>query len=221
MHTREFEVECEVSPNTVIEALRKLPTGKAPGPDGIPNGALKEVCPEIAEELATAISNCLKEGTFPRSMKESTTVVVRKERKKDYSLPQSYRPVALENTIAKVIEKIVADRMSEASEENKLLPWTQMGARKNRSTLSALELLTSCVQTAWKARPGCVVSMLSLDISGAYDHVSHKRLLWVLENKGFPKWILQFIQNFLSERRTKISFVGYKSPWIYTDAGIP
>jgi reverse transcriptase-like protein len=154
-------------------------------------------------------------------MKESTTVVIRKERKQDYSLPQSYRPVALENTLAKVIEKIVADRISEAAETHNLLPWTQMGARKKRSTLSALELLTSCVQTAWRARPGCVVSMLSLDISGAFDHVSHERLLWVLKRKGFPQWILRFIQSFLEDRKTKICFTGHESPWIRTDAGVP
>ena len=75
------------------------------------------------------------------------------------------------------MEKIVADHMATAAEEYGLLPWTQMGARKHRSTLSALELLTSCVQTAWEARPGCVVSMLSLDISGAFDNVSHDCLI--------------------------------------------
>ena len=38
------------------------------------------------------------------------------ENKKDYSLPGSYRPVALENTLGKILEKIIAERMQEAVE---------------------------------------------------------------------------------------------------------
>jgi hypothetical protein len=87
------------------------------------------------------------------------------------------------------MEKLIADRITQATEEHALLPWNQMGARKQRSTISAVSLLTASVQTAWKARPGCVVSMLSLDLAGAFDNVSHDRLLWILRQKGLPPWI--------------------------------
>ena len=108
-------------------------------------------------------------------------IVLRKEGKKDYFLTGSYRPIALENTLAKVLEKRVADVMTEAAESCNLLPWNQMGARKKRSTLSAVDLLSSCMETAWKAQYGCVVSMLSLDLAGAFDNVSHGRLLHILQ----------------------------------------
>ena len=148
-------------------------------------------------------------------------MTLRKEAKPDYSLPGSYRPIALENSLAKVLEKVVADRISAAAEEHALLPWNQMGARRGRSTISALSLLTSCVQTAWKARPGCVVSMLSLDIKGAYDNVARKRLLWILERKGFPQWVVRTVDSFLTDRRTRITFSGYENDWIQTESGIP
>jgi len=51
-------------------------------------------------------------------------VVLQKEQKKDYSLPSSYCPITLENTLVKLMEKIVADRMAAAAEEYGLLPWT-------------------------------------------------------------------------------------------------
>ena len=122
--------------------------------------------------------------------------------------------MALENTLAKVVERIVATRLADAAEEHNLLPWNQMGGRRKRSTLSALDLLTSCIQTAWSSRKGCVVSMLSLDISGAYDHVSTERLLWILKRKGLPEWIIKYVQNFMLERRTRVAFDGYESEWI-------
>jgi Reverse transcriptase (RNA-dependent DNA polymerase) len=122
----------------------------------------------------------LAAGTLPRSLKESTIIALRKEEKKDYSLLSSYRLIALENSLAKVVEKVLANRLSDAVEKHALLSWAQMGARKERSTLSAIGLLTSCVQTAWRAKPGCVVSMLSLDLAGAFDNVPPERLTEIL-----------------------------------------
>ena len=65
-----------------------------------------------------------------------------------------------------------------------------MGARKNHSTLSALTLLATTIKSAWAMRRDFIVSMLSLDISGAYDSVPHKRFLYILRAKGFLEWII-------------------------------
>ena len=216
-----LDISSAVTAEQIEQAINRLPNGKAPGPDNIPNETLKVVAPLIKEDLAHAISRCFDSGSTPENFRESTTVVLRKERKGDYSLPSSYCPIALENTIAKLMEKLVAERIACAAEVHSLLPWNQMGARKQRSTLSALELLTTCVNTAWKAQSGCIVSMLSLDLGGAFDNVSHERLLHIMQNAGFPPWITHAIKCFLTERRTKIAFSGFESDWIPTRAGIP
>ena len=98
--------------------------------------------------MAKAISWIFRNREIPTRLKESTTIVLRKDKKKDYSLPSSYRPIALENTIAKVIKKIIANRIIYEAESRGLIPWNQMGARKKRSTLLALELLSGLIQTA-------------------------------------------------------------------------
>jgi len=218
---RNIPINQEVTTEELTAILGALPTGKAPGPDGIPNEILKALSPEIAEGLAQGISKTLAGGTLPNRLKESTTIALRKEGKRDYSLPSSYRPIALENTLAKVVEKVLANRLSLAAEEHALLPWNQMGARKDRSTTSAIGLLTSCVQTAWQAKPGSVVSVLSLDLAGAFDNVPHSRLLEILRTKGLPEWIVRMIDSFTQARRTRIAYTGYKSDWITTSTGIP
>ena len=100
---------------------------------------------------------------------------------------KSYRPIALLNTLGKALEKLVATRLSEAAEEHCLLPDTQMGARPQRSTLSAMELITSQVKAIWYKNRDKVASLLSLDISGAFDYVLYPRLLYILRSKGLPK----------------------------------
>jgi hypothetical protein len=154
--------------------IQSLLNNKTPGPDRIPNEALKTILAEIAPALAQEISTYLASGSIPSRLKESTTIVLRKDQKPDYSLPGSYRLTAPKNTLAKLIEKIVAQRMADAAKKHGILPWNQMGARKQRSTISALDALNTCVKTAWRACPGCVVSVLSLDLVEAFDNVSHK-----------------------------------------------
>ena len=64
--------------------------------------------------------------------------------------------------------------------------------------------------------------MLSLDITGAFDHVSHERLLWILKKKGLPEWIVLTVESFLKERRTRLAFAGYESEWFnQAETGIP
>jgi hypothetical protein len=215
-----FQLEEDVSEGEVLEILSKLPSGKAPGPDMIPNEALKHLKKKIAPGIAKAITWIFRNGSIPECFKESITVVLPKDRKKDYSLPSSYRPIALENTIAKIVEKIIAEKIMLEAEKRELIPWNQMGARKQRSTLSALELLTGSIQTAWKAKKA-VVSVLGLDLAGAFDNVSHGRLLWVLRRMGYPEWMVVMVQSFLTARKTKIAFSDYESDWFYTETGIP
>ena len=64
------------------------------------------------------------------------------------------------------------------------------------------------------------MSILSLDISEAFNYISHERLLWILKKKGLLKWIIKFIQAFLTGYTTKIVFKGYESEKILTPIGI-
>lgn len=86
--------------------IRALPNGKSPGPDRILNEALKACMAEVALALAEIASKCLETGHFPAPLRKTITVVLRKEDKNDYSLPGCYRPIALENTLGKVIENL-------------------------------------------------------------------------------------------------------------------
>ena len=84
-----------ITPEEVKKVIQKFPNKKALGLDNILNEVLKIITPTIAEELAQAVTELLRAGNIPQSYKESITVVIRKERKGDYTLPSSYRPVAL------------------------------------------------------------------------------------------------------------------------------
>ena len=93
------------------DAIRKLPTNKAAGPDRILNEAIKAVSEAVAIPLANTATTCLLKGNLPDCYKDIIIVVLRKANKKDYSLLGSYRPIALKNMLGKILEKIVVERI--------------------------------------------------------------------------------------------------------------
>ena len=95
-------------PNTLLEReLEKLLDGKALGLNKIANEVLKEVYKELALYLAEAFTVVVYLRYYPKIKKSITTVALHKDSKADYSLINSYRPIALENTIAKVYKKLL------------------------------------------------------------------------------------------------------------------
>jgi len=106
----------------MARTISRLSNNTAPGPDGIPNEALKTCGPLIAPWLADVARACFAIGYYPRLSRAMTTVVLRKEGKADYLTPGSYRPIALENTLSKILERVTADHIVDTAEEHVLLP---------------------------------------------------------------------------------------------------
>ena len=68
------------------------------------------------------MSKFFAEESLPLRFNESTIVVLRKEEKRDYTLTGSYRFIALENILAKLVEKALANRITSVAEKYTLLP---------------------------------------------------------------------------------------------------
>ncbi|KAI9036869.1 reverse transcriptase family protein [Aspergillus affinis] len=148
--------------------------------------------------------------------REARTIALRKPGKPDYPIPKAYRPIALLNTLGKALESVLATRLSYLAETYNLLPINHLGGR---GTEAALHTVVKVIQSAWKQ--GKMVSILYLDISGAFDNVSHPRLLHNLRKRGVPLEIVNWIASFLSNRYTTLVLPEYTSPRAPVNTGIP
>ncbi|EAQ86126.1 hypothetical protein CHGG_07379 [Chaetomium globosum CBS 148.51] len=166
-----------VTPTEIAKAIGGASPWKAPGEDLLPMGLLKACGIPLAEVLAVLATRCLELGWFPDRFKKAKTIVLPKPGKAPpvYQTPGGYRPIALLPTLGKVIESVVARKVTQAAEVNGLLPDEQMGNRAHRSTEMAVRLVVAQVQAAWRQK--AAASLLQLDISGAFDTVNHTRLL--------------------------------------------
>jgi hypothetical protein len=120
-----------------------------------------------------------------------------------------------------VIEKLITKRIRETVEDRNLLHPSQIGARADCSTGTTLELLISMVRTIWGGGKDQVATLLSLDILGAFPIVYHRHLIAILQKLGFPKWVVYWVQSFLSERITTLVINGTESLGFLITIGLP
>ena len=66
-----------------------------------------------------------------------------------------------------------------------------------------------------------MASLLSLDVAGAFDNVSYKRLLHNLRMRRTPTFITKWVASFLSDRKTSITLRGKTSELEEVETGIP
>ena len=60
-------------------------------------------------------------GYYLRLRRAIITFVLYKEGKADYLFLGSYRPIALENTLSKILERVIADYIADMAKEYALL----------------------------------------------------------------------------------------------------
>ena len=82
------------------------------GLDRILNKALKTCGPLIAPWLTDVARVYFIIGYFLRLRRAITIFILYKEGKADYSLLGSYCPIALKNTLSKILERVVVERMA-------------------------------------------------------------------------------------------------------------
>jgi Reverse transcriptase (RNA-dependent DNA polymerase)/Endonuclease-reverse transcriptase len=209
--------------NITIEQIRravnKPAPNKAPGPDEITNKVLQKALPLIEKWLQQICQATINLGYYPKVLKASTTVVLRKPGKPDYTKVKAYRPIALESTIGKVFESVMAEILSYLTETHDLLPSHHFGGRPGRSTEDALMIMIENIYKAWKNEQ--VYSAVFLDVAGAFNYVHHSRLYDNLRKRGIPKGLAQWLLSFLQDRSTKLQFNGASSDEIQVPAGVP
>ncbi|KAM0724065.1 hypothetical protein Q7P37_000245 [Cladosporium fusiforme] len=102
-----------------------------------------------------------------------------------------------------------------------VLPNTHIGGRKLRSTEHALHMIIERIYKAWNSGRGKVASLLLLDVSGAFDNVSHERLLHNLRTRRVDEKMVLWITSFLGQRQTRITMDDFTSEEYAINTGVP
>ena len=208
----------QITREQIAQQIRKLKPYKAPGPDGIPNIVLMRCADILLDRLLRLYKAMVEKNLHYAPWKSFTTVVLRKPGKPRYDVPKAYRPIALLNTLWKVLAAVVADQLTYINEKHHLLPAHHFGGRPGRTTTDAVHLVTHKIKSAW--RQGNVTSILFLDVEGAFPNAIPERLVHNLRRRRIPQRYAKFVEGMLQGRTTNLRFDDYTSEAILINNGI-
>ncbi|KAE8551008.1 hypothetical protein EYB25_007240 [Talaromyces marneffei] len=193
---------------------------KVSGEDGLPAMVWRQLWPAVKERVFYIFQTSLQDSELPSQWRNAKIIPLKKLAKDNYSLAKAWRPISLLSTLGKILEAVIAERISYAVETFGLLPTNHFGARKRRSAEQALLLLQEEIFKAWRNRK--VLSLVSFDVQGEYNGVFKERLLQRLKARGIPDKIVQWINAFCSRRTATILVNGLTSEQReLSQAGLP
>ena len=121
-----------VTDNEVILASELFGNAKAPSLDGILNRALKMAIKNCVRPFVEVYKKCFDDGVFPRIWKIQRLVLLPKPRKPPGD-PSSYRPLCMIDTIGKILERLLCNRLEQHLERGaEGLSGNQYGFRRGR-----------------------------------------------------------------------------------------
>jgi hypothetical protein len=205
------------SPTTAIfttehasSAIKEM-NDTTPGEDGLRAKLLNFLCsdPSCLASITTGLNRACA-STLSDRAKTSVTVLIKKP-KAAGSDPGSYRPIALQPVMTKLLSKCVEQQILKQVDDGSVrLSDSQGGFRAERSRYDLI-LLLRCAQEHYHLRRRCPNGSIDrklyaafLDIKKAYDSVPHSKVVERLRDAGVSEALVRVVADLLWNRTTVI-----------------
>ena len=175
--------------------------------------------PEISLQLLLQLLNSIwTSGDFPVQWQQGIVIPVPKPNK-EYTDPNSYRPIALTSCLCKTMERIVNNRLVYYLESNSVISNLQSGFRKQRCTTDQLVRFETWVREGLANREHVVVVLF--DLEKAYDTTWRYGILSDLFKAGLRGYLPIFISKFLENRLFRVRVGSTLSEQFNQETGVP
>ena len=188
--------------------------------DIIPTVVLKNCVDIFAHAISHLANMSFATGIFPTSFKRGHVIPLLKKKGLNASDPSNYRPITNLTTISKILEKLVLSRLKLQVHLSGNFSEYQSAYRSGHSTESALLKVTDDLNATMDSK-SCS-TLLSLDISAAFDMIDINRLINRLNTDfGVVGVAASWIRSYLSTRECYVALgVSKSAPWS-TNCGVP
>ncbi|KAF8697726.1 hypothetical protein AX14_001266 [Amanita brunnescens Koide BX004] len=191
-----------ISQTEVLDMIAKTSNTSAPGPDNVSWHHLKQISDVdgVLNSICTLFNNVCASGTWPSWFSESISVIIPKPKKTDYTIPKAYRPIALLNTVGKLLTKIIAHRLQFDAAAFSLLHEGQCGGVQKHATIDAGLSLLDFINT--NRERGWHVSVCAIDVAQFFPSINHHAAKRILMKLGFSHTLTNLIASYFTGRTT-------------------
>ena len=184
-----------------MKSTIKNASDSAPGPDSIAYSHLETLNEEDLSKLAAVLTKSVEDGEIPEDWLDSHLSPVPKPGKDQASI-KGYRIITMQNTIGKLLEKIVARRLARELEEKELLPPTLGSYRTGKDTWMNAAVLAADVYEGFERKEETIV--IALDLEDAYNRVQYDVLMRTLARLDVSPFLVMWIGAALLERKVAL-----------------
>ena len=166
--------------------------------DPLPSSIIKQCIDLLLPTIANIINLSLRDGCMPTCLKSAVLSPLLKKPDADFSQFKNFRPISNLKGLSKIIEKSFALQLTNYLMNNNLLENFQ-SAYKVHSTEAFMVKVQDDILHAIDINEAVV--LLMLDLSAAFDTVSHEILLDRLSQcYGITGSVLKWFASYLSSR---------------------
>ena len=206
-----------ISEKQCFDIFREIDPKKPMGPCALPPWVFIDTKDLIVPHLTFIFNECIKQSCFPTELKRAFVTPIYK--KGDALDPTNYRQISITNTLSKVFEKILHQQITNYLDNKRKMSQNQFGFGKKFSTQDALLFFTETLRKESDSQN--IVHAVFLDLSKAFDSISHKLLMKKLSTLNFSESALKLMGDFLNQRTQKVKVNGKQSDWIELARGVP
>jgi hypothetical protein len=188
--------------------------------DPVPTSLVKDCLDILIPLIARIVNQSFEQGYVPQPFKIAAVTPLLKKADLVADILKHFRPISNLPYLSKVLERAANKQLIEHKESNNLRDSRQSAYRKFYSTETALLRINHDLLMARDKRQ-CTIMCL-LDLSAAFDTVSHEILLRRLaERYGISGMAHEWIKSYLHERKQFVSIQSHRSREVEKDCDVP
>lgn len=167
--------------------------------------------------LTNLINICIRTSSFPDILKLSKVIPLHK--KDSIHDVENYRPISILPLFSKILETIIKIQLTQHFESNNLFSTSQFGFRAKLSTTLAINKLSEIISKGYEE--GEYIHAQFLDLSKAFDCVSHDVLISKLGFYNFDISSINLIRSYLTKRYQYVTYQNINSGLLEMNHGVP
>ena len=201
----------------IKQIIMSMPLNKTPGSDKVSMRVLKGCLPVVLGPITNIINCSFATSTFPDDMKPAEVIPLLKDG--DHEVSSNNRPLSLLHTVSKICERAVLNQFNSYLTRNKRLSVHQSGNKKQHSTETLNLLITDHLLDAMDNKK--LSAVILIDLSKAFDSISHSILLNKLSAIGVSKETVKWFESYLTGRFQKVRIGSSSSAALSITHGVP
>jgi len=186
-----------VTEEEVIDLIKSLKGKPTSGDDDIPENLVKQCMYLIKGPLAHIYNLSLNLGVFPDKWKTARVKPIHK--KGDKHDMKNYRPISIIPVFAKILEKLMYNRIISFVQKNNIFSEAQNGFMKGKSIDTAAQSFIDRIQKALDKRINTIG--IFIDLTKAYNVLNHTLLLEKLACYGIRGSTNLWFRSYLTHRK--------------------